>query len=285
WKPSFFFKIEILKKMISFSIWSMLEAISIWLTTWVDTLIIGTVLSGYYLGIYKNSLSMVNSLLSVITASIAPVLFSSLSRLQKDNVSFQNFFFKAQKMVAYFVLPLGVGIFLYSDLITYIMFGSKWLEASPIIGVWALTSCVTIVFAHLNGEVFRAKGLPKLSFVVQIIHLVFLIPTCLISVQYGFWSLVYARSFIRLQYIFVSMLAASFIIQFKIKNILKNVMQPFIFTLLMTLFAIVLQQVSKSMIWSIISIIFCALFYLMLMVIFAKQEIKKTIQSVIREKN
>src|SRR5690606_29357299 len=69
WKPNLFYKLSVLKKMLSFSLWSLVESISIWLTAWIDAFIIASVLSEYYLGIYKTSTMMVNSFMAVITAS------------------------------------------------------------------------------------------------------------------------------------------------------------------------------------------------------------------------
>ena len=63
WKPKLFYKVSILREMLSFSIWSLIEAISIWFTNWIDVFIISSVLTQYYLGIYKTSTAMVNSLM------------------------------------------------------------------------------------------------------------------------------------------------------------------------------------------------------------------------------
>ena len=164
WRPSLYYKIEILKEMLSFSIWSLIEAISIWFTTWVDVFIIGSVLDQYYLGIYKTSTTMVNALMGLITASIVPVLFSALSRLQNNDEKFNIMYLTTQRLVSIIVFPLGVGVYLYSDLATKIMLGSRWSDASGVIGIWALTSAIMIVFGHFCSEVYRAKGKPKLSF-------------------------------------------------------------------------------------------------------------------------
>lgn len=69
WKPSFFYDFNILKEMSSFSLWSLIEANSIWLTSWIDTFIIGSILNQYYLGLYKTSITMVNSLMDLIRVS------------------------------------------------------------------------------------------------------------------------------------------------------------------------------------------------------------------------
>lgn len=120
WKPRLFYDIHILRDMLSFSIWSLIEAISIWFTVWIDAFIIGAYLNQHYLGLYKTSTTMVNSLLTIITASIIPVLFSTLSRLQEDEPAFQNMFYKVQTCVAYLVLPIGAGVYLYRELATQI---------------------------------------------------------------------------------------------------------------------------------------------------------------------
>jgi len=49
---------------------------------------------------------------------------------------------------------MGIGVYLYSDLATKILLGSQWNEASRVIGLWAITSSITIVFSYFNSEVY-----------------------------------------------------------------------------------------------------------------------------------
>ncbi|HWQ43463.1 MAG TPA: lipopolysaccharide biosynthesis protein [Desulfosporosinus sp.] len=261
WKPRLYYNFALLKEMFSFSFWSLLEAVSVWFSLWVDALIIGYAFNEYYLGLYKNSLNMVNAFMAVVTASIIPILFSALSRLQNDEVKFQAMYYKTQRLVALLVLPMGFGIFLYSDLATKIMLGSQWTEASHIIGIWALVAAFGILFSNFNGEAYRSKGKPRLSFIYQIIHLVFLIPTCLISMRYGFWPLVYARSLIRFQGTITGFIFMRVFMGFSIKAMLGNVVKPLVCTLLMGFVAVGLQQISSAVIWSFISIVICVAVY------------------------
>ena len=92
WKPQFYFSMTQLKQMLSFSVWSTLEAILVWLINWGDMFIVGMFLSSHYLGIYKTSINMVNSILAVISSSLSPVMLSALSRLQGDNEQFKKVF-------------------------------------------------------------------------------------------------------------------------------------------------------------------------------------------------
>lgn len=165
--------------------WSMLEAVSIWLTSYVDIFIVGTMLSQHCLGLYRTSMSTVGQITSIITAATTPVLFSSLSRLQNDRDQFNEMFFRFQKLVGILIIPIGIGIFLFSDLITQILLGSQWMEASPFIGLWGLTSAITIVLAHYSSEVYRSIGKPKLSVLAQWLHIIVLWPVLLFYVKEG----------------------------------------------------------------------------------------------------
>lgn len=268
WKPYFFYDINLLKEMMSFSIWSLVEAISIWFTSWVDIFIISSSLNQYYLGIYKTSTTMVNSIMTLITASILPVFFSALSRLQNDDKKFNEMYLNTQRIISILVFPLGVGIYLYSDLATKIMLGNNWTEASSVIGIWALTSSIIIVFGNLNSEVYRAKGRPKLSFLAQVLHLAVLIPTCIIASKYGFRSLIFSRAWIRLELVLVHFIIMKTIIKFPIKEIIKAVSPSLVSVLVMFIIGLILKEISDSFIWSIISILLCAICYFAVLYLF-----------------
>lgn len=283
WRPKLFYNIKILKEMFSFSIWSLIEAISIWLTTWIDTFIIGTVLNQYYLGLYKTSTTMVNSIMALFTSALVPVLFSALSRLQNDNDKFTQLYFKFQRIVSIFLFPLGIGVFLYSDLATQIILGSQWSEASDVIGTWALTSSIMIVFGNFSSEVYRAKGRPKLSFVAQLLHLVVLVPTIIISSDYGFWTLVYARSWIRMQFVLVHLIIMKFAIGIPVLKTFKNVFPTLSSAIAMGFVGYFLQQLNDGIIWSIVSIIICMVFYFGILGLFPsmRNEIRLLIRRLI----
>ena len=271
WKPRFFYSFAKLKEMFSFSAWSVVEAISIWLTGYVDVFIIGVYLNEYYLGLYKTSMTIVGQIMGLITAATTPILFSSLSRLQDDEKAFQTLFFKFQKLVGLLVIPLGVGIYCYSDLVTKILLGDQWLEASSFIGLWGLTSSITIVLSHYSSEVYRAKGRPKLSVLAQVLHLIVLWPAVLIAVRYGFETLAITRSLVRLEIVLVNLLLMYFVLKITPINMLKNVFIPIIASILVALLAFYLKGISQTTSWQIISVLLCALVYFLVVLIFPSE--------------
>lgn len=114
WKPAFQFAFSKLKNMLSFSIWTIVENVTIWFSTNAGTFIIGGILGSYFLGLYKTTTNTVSGYFNVIQGAAIPVLFSALSRCQGNDQEYRNVFFKFQRMVALLVFPLGCGIFVVS---------------------------------------------------------------------------------------------------------------------------------------------------------------------------
>jgi PST family polysaccharide transporter len=271
WKPNLFYSFNTLRKMLSFSVWTLIESVSIWLTGYVDIFIIGIHLNQYYLGIYKTSITTVGQIMGLITAATTPILFSSLSRLQKDEKSFQEMFFKFQKIVGLLVLPIGVILFCYSDIVTQLLLGNKWKEASGFIGIWALMGSITILLSHYSSEVYRAKGKPKLSVISQFLHLIVLIPTLLISIEYSFEVLYYARSFVRLEAVLVNLILMYYIIKISPLRMIKNISPSLISSIFMGLIAHGLHLFNKSFVWDVISIAICGISYFSFILLFPKE--------------
>ena len=270
WKPRFFYSFSKLKEMFSFSAWSVVEAISIWLTGYVDVFIIGVYLNEHYLGLYKTSMTIVGQIMGLITAATTPILFSSLSRLQDDDNAFQTLFFKFQKLVGLLVIPLGVGIYCYSDLVTKILLGEQWLEASSFIGLWGLTSAITIVLSHYSSEVYRAKGRPRLSVLAQVLHIVVLLPAVLISVKYGFEILSVTRSLVRLQLIIVNLVIMYIVVKISPLQMLKNISISTFASLIMGTVALIIKDIYPSLMWEFITVILCIIIYFTIIMISPK---------------
>lgn len=262
WKPRFFYSFAKLKEMFSFSAWSVVEAVSIWLTGYVDVFIIGIYLNEHYLGLYKTSMTVVGQIMGLITAATTPILFSSLSRLQDDENAFQALFFKFQKLVGLLVMPLGVGIYCYSDLVTQILLGNQWLEASSFIGLWGLTSAITIVLSHYSSEVYRAKGRPRLSVLAQVLHLVILLPAVLISVKYGYQALAITRALIRLELIIVNLVIMYIVVKISPLQMLKNISISILASLIMGMLAIITKNIFPSLMWELTTVVLCVIIYL-----------------------
>lgn len=269
WKPKWFYDIKLFKEMFSFTMWSMVEAISIWLTSYVDIFIVGTMLSQHYLGLYRTSISTVGQITSVVTAATTPVLFSSLSRLQNDKEEFFAMFFKFQKMVAIMLIPISMIIFLFSDLITEILLGNQWMETSSFIGMWALTSAVTILLGHYASEVYRSIGKPILSVIAQWLHIIALWPVLLYFVDKGFDTLCIARSGIRMEMVLVQLILLKIYIKISVAKMIVNILPSVVAASSMLL--ILLFPPTESIFISLVYLIICIVLYVLVLLLFPQE--------------
>lgn len=269
WKPKWFYSIKHFKGMFSFTAWSMLEAVSIWLTSYIDIFIVGTLLSQYYLGLYRTSINTVGQITALITAATTPVLFSSLSRLQNSREEFFTMFFKFQRLVGLLVIPMGIGIYIFSDVITSILLGKQWVEASKFIGEWGLTSSFMIVLAHYSSEVYRSLGKPKLSVFAQWLHIAALLPVLLISVHYGYGVLCTARALVRLELIVVQLAIMAFIIKMNIPKMLTNIIPSTIAAC--TMFLVLLLPHATTLDMQLVYIAICIVIYTAVIMLFPKE--------------
>lgn len=262
WRPRWYYSFSVLWKMFSFSGWSLLEALSIWVSTWAGVFVVSNVLSTHELGLYRQPITVVASLFAVVTAATTPILFSSLSRLQASPESFREFFYGFQFNVAVFVLPLGVGAFFFRDFLTVSLFGPQWADAALMFGVWSLSMGFLIVLSHYCSEVYRALGRPKISLISQLIFLVIMIPTLYFSALEGFVVLVIATGVVRVAQIAINQALTFAVAGIGFVSVVRNLMPPLISVGAMAILCLWLAPITAGSWWaSALAVLGCACVY------------------------
>lgn len=265
WRPKFTYSFRILKEMLSFSIWSTVETFTVWLTNWADIFIVGQMLNSHYLGIYKTAPSTIGGIIGIVTATTTNILFASLSRLQNDEEAYRKQFFSFQRLVATLVVPMGVGIFLFRDMATDILLGSKWQEAELMMGLWGLTSAFVVIYSNYASEIYRSKGKPMFSALVQIGHILFLIPVCWIYAGKGFQDLVVARSLIRFQMIALQLIILGVCFRFPVWKMMRQNIPVLLCAGIMGVAGYWLRQLFAGMLWNCCVIVLCIALYVLLL--------------------
>ena len=268
-----FFSSRVFMNMFNYSAWSLAEAFSIWLTAWVDTFIISRFLDAYYLGIYKMPMAIVTTVMAMATASLAPVLFAALSRVQNNQQAFSNTFFTFQRYMALFLVPLGVGLFVFQDFVVQLLLGPQWTLAGIVLGSWALSSAIMTVTANLISEIFRAKGMPNLSFWAQILHLVVLIPVIYICIQYDFSTFVYARSLVRMEMLVASMLLLALFVNMSAFRIISNISVYLITASIVGLIAYSILHLYDAVWWTVVCMLLCVVLYVAILYVIPSERI------------
>ena len=289
WKPRRYYSFARLKDMFSFCSWSIADSVLVWATSYVDIFFISRALNAYYLGLYKTSITTVGHFTSLIAASVMPVIMPSLSRLQNNLPEMRQTLLKFQKYTSVLLLPMGVGIFMFRDLITEVMLGSQWTEAAPFIGLWGLMEVTTVIFSRFCSPVYPAIGKPRISVIVQILHLVVLIPAVIISGYYGFRALYITRSLVRLELVLINLIFVYVLIKQSPWKMFTNILPEICSCLVMAAVAFVLLRLNNSMILSFVWVGVCAAAYFATLYMFPQDRaiivsLKDKISSTIKRK-
>lgn len=284
WKPQFVYSFRELKRMFSFSVWSLFESISTWLTVWIGVFIVGLRLSEYYTGIYTTVINTVNSIMSIIVSATQSVLFSSLSRLKDDRNEYLKMFHAFQRTTAMFVLPIGVGMFVFQRPITDLLLGDAWMEGAPLLGIWGLCYAFSIIFGNLISSIYQSLGRPKLSVIAQLLHIIVLAPVCYYFAGGDFVVLSYARALSRFEFIFVHFLIVYFVLKISPFNMIKNIMPYLLSAVVMGAVGFLLQSQSTSTLISVLLIGVCALVYFVCLMVGkrTRKELLNLIKKVVR---
>ena len=261
WRPRWYYSFRRLKQMFSFCFWSVVDHVLIWCTSYADIFFIGKALNQYYLGIYKTSIVTVGQFTALITASVLPVVLPAISRLQDNLPEMRKTLLKFQKYTAVLLMPMGMGIFMFRDLVTEVMLGSQWTEAAPFIGIWSLMEVTMIIFARFCSNVYPAVGKPNISVVSQLLYLVALVPAVIISGQYGFRPLYITRSLVRLEGVLVNFIFVFITIKQSPWKMIVNVLPEMLSCLVMAGVAWLLLRFNNSVVLSFVWIVVCAIVY------------------------
>lgn len=271
---------NILKEILSFSIWSLMETLGTWLTSYVGTFIIGATLDIYYVGLYKTTITTIDGIMAIITGATTSVMFSYLSRIQNDSVTFKRSFLNFIQKISMLIIPMGFGIFIYRDIIVSILLGKQWNEVNNFAALWGLMSSLTLVLSQYSYEVYRAKGKPKISVLSQLLNLIVVIPVLYIGSNKGFQTLIYYASLVKIWHIVVNLSLMNFIFKITPKDILKKVMPSLLGAILMSITSILLRIISSGYLWSFISIIISIFIYLIILMFIETS--KKSIIDIIK---
>ncbi len=219
--PSFYCNLRYIAKMAPFCLTTLVSYVLSWATNWIDIFIIGNILDDYYTGLYKNSQTTVVGIVAVFTAALTPVLFSVLCRNADNDEKFADTMRQFTERIALILMPIGFGVLVCRRLVTSILLGSQWTEATTFIGIWALVTVLSAVYATYCREACRAKGKPYLNVIAQSISIACIIPSSYFGAINGFHTMIWWRSAAALMLIPAYYVILHFVLKMKPMNLFR----------------------------------------------------------------
>jgi len=192
WRPEWSFNRVIAKEMARFGAWVGASGLLAWFYMWADSLIVGMYLGSHELGLYRMGNLFSTMIFAVLLGSIAPVLYSHLSRMDQDRQRLRNATEKVIKVIIMVAIPTALITYSLSDQIGTVLFGDKWQGVGFVLGVMALVHGFAWIVG-MNGEVYRAMGKPSYETVVMAGSLVVYLGVYIYAINLSFESFVWAR--------------------------------------------------------------------------------------------
>ena len=261
WQPKLEYSFARLRSMLSFCVWTLAETITIWLTANMATFVVTRTLGIDAVGLFKTSINTVTGVIGIISSATVSVLFPSLSRVQGNEKLFEKIFLDYQKIVGLVVIPLGVGMFLYRDLLTDVLLGKQWISCADFVGVYALVCSLAIITNSFFSEYYRAKGKPRISMIAQLIYLCILTPATYLSAQVSFDCLWITTCCMVLVFMLIHFCILKAVFRADIRKMLVNVLLISVPTFAMVIFSGVVQEFNDSIVWKVITVALCCVVY------------------------
>lgn len=242
-KLKFYFNISLFHEMFSFCIWSLIESIIIWLCTWIDSIIIGNLFTQYEVGMWKTSSTMITGLFGIIKSVTIPVLFSSLCALQNNKDEYDYQIHLTRKVIGLIMFPLSFGLIFFNKLAVYITLGSQWQGAEMIFISKSLLAPLVYTIPYIASEIYRSKGEPKISALVQFIYVCIFIPLAIIFAKNGFSFYVKVYPIFDCIFILLNIICLKKLYLYNIKDIFKDLIYPIIYSIIMLLIISFFKQI------------------------------------------
>jgi O-antigen/teichoic acid export membrane protein len=192
WRPAWRFNPSVAKEMGRFGIWVGGSGVLGWLYLWADSLVVGRYLGSHQLGIYRSANQFAIMIFVLILGPIAPVLYSQLSRMNKDRQRFMVAIQKIIKIIILASIPISALVYGFSPEIGTALFGARWEGIGFVIGVLTLAQGLAWTVG-MNSEVYRAYGKPYLETLVMAAGLLIYLPAYVYTIQISFEVFVWNR--------------------------------------------------------------------------------------------
>ncbi len=162
------------KKLVSYGKWITAGGLSTYLTTQLDTIVVGKILGPTSLGLYDLAFKTGSTAFNEITNVLSQIMFPVYSKIHTDKKRLKRLFLKHILFTTIFALLINIPLLLFPKEIITILFGPKWVDASGVLRILAIYGFLRASIGPI-GPLFLSVGIPHTLAKVNFIHLVVLL--------------------------------------------------------------------------------------------------------------
>lgn len=179
--------------LLHFSKWIFISNLILFLHSRSTDFILGRTIGTHGLGVYNVGVELANMPSTEMIAPLNRAVYPAYSRLAASREQLWARFMEVFGIICLLALPVSVGLFCLAGPVVQILLGSQWLEAIPIVRIFALCGLVGALQSNLY-LVIVALGKPKANTLLSAVLLVVSLPAVVIaSLKYGVVGAAYAH--------------------------------------------------------------------------------------------
>lgn len=184
-RPRFRLDPVIARELFSYGKFMTGLAVVVFLTSQLDSAMIGKLLGMEALGFYTVAYTLANIPSTNLSKVIGKVLFPLFSKLQTDLPKLRLEYARGVRLVITMVVPITIGIVVLAHDIVTTLYGARWATAAVPLQVLAIFGCFQALWM-LNGFLYNAIGKPYINFNMNAARLVLVLGLLYpLAVSYG----------------------------------------------------------------------------------------------------
>lgn len=179
------FTLSAFSDLFGFSKWMVLNNLLNFMTTRLDTFVVGRVSGVSSLGVYAMAYEVSNMATTELVWPISRAIFPGFARLADDKTALERSYNLSQALIVLVALPVATGLALTAGYFVPILLGEKWLGVVPLMEVLAVYGGLRVIIAN-TGSLYFAINKPYLAAIMAAANLVVLLPAMILLVlEYG----------------------------------------------------------------------------------------------------
>jgi teichuronic acid exporter len=208
WQPSLQFSLKALMQLWSFGARMFLAVLLDTLFTKLDVIIIGKLFTPATLGFFQRAKGLNEIVTTYSSGSLVAVLFSLLSKVQKNLPRFQNIAVKTFGIVTFVVFLLIGALFVLAEEIIVLLFSAKWLPSVEYFQILVLSGFAVPVGAVLT-TVLSSRGNSRAVLRLEIYKKILLAANLYVGFLFGIMGYLYGLVLVSAAGLLIGMQLAS----------------------------------------------------------------------------
>lgn len=183
WRPRLIFDIAKLKELLSFCL-NLLGNNLVYFARSLDTFLVGKFIGPLLLGYYSMAQRTVNFPSENISGIVFRVLFPAFSKIQDDKELSRASYLKVVEYIAFFTVPMMVGLYMIAPEMIRIAFGLKWEPSVILLQILCITGVVKSIGSTV-GMIYLGHGRPDIAFRLEILYTSLMCISVAIGLMWG----------------------------------------------------------------------------------------------------